>query len=283
MVTKTIFITGASSGIGLASTRRLLKGGFRVIAGVYPGEDLSGLDALPQDHLTRSSIDITKTDMIAAARDAIRAQVGDGGLYGLFNNAGIALPGPIEFTPMAAFRQQFDVNMFGHIEVTQMLLPLIRQAQGRIVNTVSILGRIALAFSAPYCMSKFAMQAFTDSLRQEMALFGVHVAAIEPGVIKTAIWEKATQNSEELADELPPEGKTLYGKAFARMIQTTRSAAKTGVEPDAVAERVYHAFTAKKPRTRYLVGSDAHLVARLRQWLSDRLLDAALQRRYPTK
>jgi NAD(P)-dependent dehydrogenase (short-subunit alcohol dehydrogenase family) len=200
----------------------------------------------------------------------------------VLNNAGVAISGPIEFTPMAAIRHQLDVNLMGQIEVTQAMLAMIRKRRGRIVNVVSILGRIAVAFSAPYCMSKFAMEAFTDSLRLEMKAFGVHVSAIEPGVIKTPIWSKTRETTQEIIDELPPEGQQLYGGDLATFLETVQREGASGIPAGAVAEAVIHAFTAKVPRTRYLVGDDARQVARLRRLLGDRLLDRLLQWRYPT-
>ncbi len=279
---KYIFITGAASGIGLASARHLHQLGFSVIVGVYPGEDDSGLDSITGERLHKLSIDITKTDMIVSARQAIERITG-GHLYGLFNNAGMAIPGPIEFVPIEAIRQQLDVNLIGHVEVTQHLLPFIRAAQGRIVNTTSILGRVTTVFSAPYCMSKYALEAFTDALRQELAPFGVAVSAIEPGNIKTAIWRKTGAATEEIDEELPPEARPLYGDVMQAFKKNVAKISEEGIPPERVAQAVGHAFTAKRPKTRYVVGSDAKLIAFLRRVSSDRFIDGLLERRYPTK
>ncbi|MDX1995395.1 MAG: SDR family NAD(P)-dependent oxidoreductase [bacterium] len=280
MTRRAIFITGASSGIGLASALHLHRLDFRILAGVLPGENT---DALTEAGIDIVFIDLTRPEMIASAKDRIMRLVGAEGLYGLFNNAGYATSGPIEFLPIEVIRQQLEVNLFGHIQVTQGLLPLIRRTRGRIVNTNSILGRIvATAFSSPYCMSKFAMEAFTDSLRLEMRPFGVSVSAIEPGVIRTPIWSKFKQDAEEILSELPPEAQQLYGDDYVRLMLTSAQEGAQGIPPEAVAKAVAHAFTARRPKTRYIVGADAKAVMALRMILSDRALDWVLRWRYPT-
>lgn len=277
-----IFISGAESGIGLASSIRLHAEGFHILAGVLPGQDPTSLDPIKGERLTLIPIDITRDDSISSAVQQIRLVIGDDGLYGLFNNAGIAISGPVEFVPLAAMRHQMEVNLFGHIAVTQRLLPHIRQTKGRIVNTASILGRMAVGFSSPYCMSKFAMEALTDSLRMEMRRFGVHVVAIEPGVIRTPIWRKSEELTNEIIDELPPEGQAIYGQALRTFLQTVQREGEGGTAPERVAAAVCHAFTASRPRTRYLVGTDARLVAVLKRWLPDRWFDRIINTRYPT-
>lgn len=279
MTKKTIFITGASSGIGLASALRLSSDGFHVIAGVLPGEDITPLS----NHASISTIpiDITKADMVLKATESIKQAVSDAGLYGLFNNAGIAISGPIEAVPIEALRQQLEVNLIGHIRVTQHLLPLIRPARGRIVNTVSILGRVAVPFSGPYSISKFAMEAFTDILRMELKQFGVHVCAIEPGTIATPLWQKTLEHTDALASELSPYLNELYSAGFESFADTVKNQQGRGISPDEVAQKVSHAFTAARPRTRYVIGGDAQTVSLLRQILPDRVLDWALNRLYP--
>lgn len=276
MEQRSIFITGASTGIGLASARHLKQAGFQVFAGVLPTEDTSALD---EDEIKVISIDITKANMIDTVRDKIAQAVGSDGLYGLFNNAGTAYAGPMEFIPMEAIRKQLEVNLFGHIAVTQAFLPLIRQAQGRILNTASILGRVATPMAGPYCMSKFAMEAFTDTLRRELKSHNIYVSALEPGAIATKIWEKTIKNGDEIWDELPNSGQELYQNAKSRTDKAIHVAVKGAISPDEVAKSVVHAFTASRPKTRYLVGSDAKSIAFLAWLLPDRLLDYVLERR----
>ncbi|MFW5708636.1 MAG: SDR family oxidoreductase [Chloroflexota bacterium] len=281
MKNKSILITGAASGIGLAATRQLHARGFEIFAGTLPGEDISNLQALAKDRLHILPLDITNSDMIYTTRAKVQQSLGDRPLFGLFNNAGIAISGPLEFIPLDAIRQQMEVNVFGHIAMTQAFLPMLRQSRGRIVNTVSILGRITVAFSGSYCMSKYAMEAFTDALRLELRPFGVHVSAIEPGAINTPLWSKVRDNAEEIAEELPVEGQQLYGAGFKLMMRTASKTGTAGISPDRVAQAVAHAFMARRPRTRYIVGSDARLVAFLRRIVSDRVMDRIMATRYP--
>ena len=275
MQQRSIFVTGASTGIGLASAKHLAREGFQVFAGVLPGEDTSALEG---ENIVIVPIDISKPEIIASAKRTIEAALGGAGLYGLFNNAGNAYSGPLEFIPMGAIRQQFEVNTFGHIAVTQAFLPLIRQSQGRILNTVSILGRVSTAMGGPYSMAKYAMEAFTDSLRRELAPFGIEVSALEPGAIATKIWEKTNSNADEIWDELPEHGRELYKDAKIRLDKSVHKMATGAISPDEVAKQVVHAFTAKRPKTRYLIGSDAKLIAFLAWLLPDRLLDIVIKK-----
>jgi len=273
----TIFITGASTGIGLASATMLSQLGFRVLAGVLPHEDTTALSAI---NVTAFPLDITKREMIYDVAEKLNHQLNDSGLYGLLNNAGIAVSGPLEFTPMEEIRRQMEVNLFGHIQTTQALLPLIRKAKGRIVNITSLLGRITSAFSGPYCMSKYAMEAFSDALRLELAPLGVHVSAIEPGSIKTPIWEKFKDQATELAEELPPEAQEIYGKKYQESIEVGMKWASEGISPENVAKKVVQAFTAKKPKTAYMVGLDAHQATLAKRLLPRSWFDTIIKIRF---
>ncbi len=277
MKADTIFITGASTGIGLASTTLLSQLGFRVIAGVLPSEDTSALKAV---NVTVLPLDITKREMIVDVAERLKAELDGLGLYGLLNNAGIAVSGPIEFVPMEEIRRQLEVNLFGHVQVTQTLLPLIRQAKGRIVNITSMLGRVTSAFSGPYCMSKYAMEAFSDALRLELAPLGVHVSAIEPGSIATPIWSKFQDQATELLDELPPEGRYLYAENYKQSIDAGLKWASAGISPQKVAKKVAHAFTSKRPKAAYIVGVDAHQAIFMKRLLPRRWFDTVLKLRY---
>lgn len=277
MSNKTIFITGASTGIGLASATMLSQLGFRVIAGVLPNEDTTKLQAV---NATILPLDITKRDMIVDVAERLKTELDGVGLYGLMNNAGIAISGPLEFVPMEEIRRQLEVNLFGHIQVTQTLLPLIRQAKGRIVNITSMLGRVTSAFSGPYCMSKYALEAFSDALRLELAPLGVHVSAIEPGSITTPIWEKFQDQARELLDELPPEGRYLYGETYKKSIDAGLKWASESIPPQKVAKKVVHAFTSKRPKAAYMVGIDTHQAMFIKRLLPRSWFDAVLRMRY---
>lgn len=277
MKTGTIFITGASTGIGLASATTLSQLGFRIIAGVLPNEDTSALKAV---NATILPLDITKHEMIIDVAERLKTELDGVGLYGLLNNAGIAISGPLEFVPMEEIRRQLEVNLFGHIQVTQTLLPLIRQAKGRIVNITSMLGRVTSAFSGPYCMSKYAMEAFSDALRLELAPLGVYVSAVEPGSIATPIWDKFQDQAREVLDELPPEGRYLYGENYKKSIDAGLKWASTGIPPQKVAKKVAHAFTSKRPKAAYIVGIDTHQATFIKRLLPRSWFDAVLRMRY---
>ncbi|MFN8372588.1 MAG: SDR family NAD(P)-dependent oxidoreductase [Anaerolineae bacterium] len=278
MTANTVFITGASSGIGLATAQQAAALGWRVFAGVLPGEDSSGLEN--HANISVIAIDIRKGALIQAAADTITRAVGETGLYGLINNAGIAITGPLEFLPLDALRLQLEVNLIGHVAVTQAFLPLIRKTRGRIINTVSILGRLTTPFSGPYCMSKFAMEAFTDTLRQEVSGWGIRVIAVEPGFTATPIWKKAAAATDEISDELPPQGRQLYGKALKAVRESMAQSEARGSQPEVVAMAMLEALTAKTPKTRYLVGSQAGRISFLRWLLPDKLLDRLVMRQY---
>ena len=195
-------------------------------------------------------------------------------LDGLVANAGIGIAGPIEVLPVEELLRQLDVNVVGQVRVVQGLLPALRARGGRIVLMGSVSGRSALPFLGAYAMSKFALEALADSLRLELAPWGMHVALVEPGTIATAIWTKPQQ----AAEALPPQALALYGDRIAQFrALAAKRAAAAGVPAADVARAVEHALTAKKPRTRYLVGPDAKRRARLER-LPDRIRDRVLTR-----
>lgn len=217
---------------------------------------------------TELVFDVTDADAI----DRAAAQVAS--LDALVLNAGVAIAAPLEFLPPDELTRQLDVNVVGQLRVLQALLPVLRASSGRVALMGSVGGRSALPFLGAYAMSKFALEAMADSLRVELAPFGMHVAIVEPGTIRTAIWTKPQRGFEDL----PPEAADLYGERGLRFrkLATERSAARA--EPPAdVADAVFHALTAEKPKTRYLVGADAKKRARL-QKLPDRLRDRLLTR-----
>lgn len=277
---QSVFITGASSGIGLAAVREMQWRGWQVFAGYLPGENLDALKSGASERLTLVPIDITQDADIAAARQMVAQAVGSGGLHGLVNNAGIGLSCPMEALPIAALRQVLEVNFFGHVAVTQAFLPLVRRTSGRIVNTASILGRVVTPFSGAYCASKFALEAFTDALRLELQPWNIHVAAIEPGIIRTPIWQKTIAHLDEFAAELPPEAEQHYGQRYRAVRQSIIAITARAIPAEQAAAAIAHALTAPRPRTRYLVGSEARFAAFARWLLPDRLFDALIRRRY---
>lgn len=276
MASGTVVVTGASTGIGRATALELRTLGFDVLAGVRSDEDAERLRA---HGLTPLGLDVTDAESIAAAAAEVESVVGADGLAGLVNNAGIAAAAPIEFLPIAELRRVLEVNLIGQVAVTQAFLPLLRIAEGRVVNMGSIGGRVALPLMGPYAASKFALEGVSDSLRRELYGQGVDVVVIEPGGIKTPIWEKGVATAEQLVDAMPPEGERLYGGLIASMReQTRRIAEERGLPPSDVASVVGTALTAARPRTRYVVGRDAKLRAAVAKRLPDRLFDWLLFR-----
>jgi len=258
-----VVVTGASTGIGEACALRLDRRGFRVFAGVRREVDGGALKQKASGRLTPILLDVTDASSIKSAAAAVAASLDEEGLSGLVNNAGIAIAGPLEFLPIDELRRQFEVNVIGQIAVTQAFLPLLRKGHGRIVNMGSIAGKSALPFTGPYCASKFALEALTDSLRMELLPWNIPVSIIEPAYVTTPIWQKSLQGGERVAAMLPPRAHELYGHAIASMRNIVSNIRKTAlnsdVPADVVARVVEHALTAKKPRTRYLVGTAALL------------------------
>jgi NAD(P)-dependent dehydrogenase (short-subunit alcohol dehydrogenase family) len=272
-----VLVTGASSGIGEATAFHLGSLGFRVFGGVRKDADAERLSERGGERLTPVKLDVTDAGSIDSTREQIDEAAPEG-LSGLVNNAGVSVTGPVEFIPIDEFRRQLEVNLLGQVAVTQAFLPAIRRARGRIVNVSSIGGRIALPLMSPYNASKFALEAVSDSLRREVRRFGVHVAVIEPGAIRTAIWEKGTVAADEMMEGAPPEAEQLYGELVRGMRAQADEATGRAIEPVEVARVVEHALTAARPRTRYVIGRDAKLRARLSGLLPDRAFDRLIER-----
>ncbi|HWB68036.1 MAG TPA: SDR family oxidoreductase [Mycobacteriales bacterium] len=251
----TVFVTGASSGIGRATAERLARDGFDVIPGMRRDEPL------PAPVQPPVLIDLADPESIGPACKQVLERA-NGRLVGVVNNAGINVNGPFETVAVERWREQFEVNLFGHIAVTQALLDALFANHGRIVNVGSIGGRHASPMLAPYNASKFAVHGWTDSMRNELAPHGVKVILVEPGSIATAMWDKGISAAEtHLSDNLTDEQKQRYGKQAERAMRTARFAASHAVPADRVAKVIERALTARRPRGRYLVGPDARVQA----------------------
>jgi NAD(P)-dependent dehydrogenase (short-subunit alcohol dehydrogenase family) len=268
----TVLVTGASSGIGEATALHLKELGFDSVAAVRKDEDA---ERLAVSGLRTVRLDVTDTGSIAAAR----ADLGDGPLAGLVNNAGIAVAAPLEFLPLDQLRHQLEINLIGQVAVTQAFLPALRAGRGRIVNVSSIGGRVALPLVGAYNASKFALEAVSDSLRRELHSQGVDVIVIEPGGVKTPIWRKGNELAAELTADMPPEAERLYGRQIeALRRETAKIANERGIEPREVAEAIGRGLTAKRPRARYLVGRDAKMRGPVAKVLPDRVMDRLIAR-----
>jgi NAD(P)-dependent dehydrogenase (short-subunit alcohol dehydrogenase family) len=195
------------------------------------------------------------------------------------NNAGVAISGPIEFISPDELTRQLDINVVGQVRVTQAFMRLLRRDRGRVVNISSIGGRIALPLVGPYAASKFALEAVSDSLRREVRSQGIEVVVVEPGAIKTPIWGKGNAAADEMLADAPPEAEQLYGGLIrALRAETVKIEEKSGLPPEEVAKVVGEALTARKPKTRYLVGRDAKMRAALAKRLPDRVMDSLIGR-----
>ncbi len=257
-------VTGASTGIGRACVAELVRRGARVWASVRTGKDAEDLDREHGDAVSVLRLDVTDEDSVRAAGEQVAAA---GRLHGLVNNAGVALPGPLEYIPIEAFRRQIEVNLIGQLAVTQAMLPALRQARekgldARIVMIGSIGGRIAAPMLGAYHVSKFGLVGLADTLRAELAPSGIRVILIEPGAIATPIWDRGAAGRGR-ADGAAPRRTPCerYSAQIASARKDAARSAKRGLPPPRAAAAIVKALTAANPRPRYLVGPDAHAAA----------------------
>jgi NAD(P)-dependent dehydrogenase (short-subunit alcohol dehydrogenase family) len=270
---KSVVVTGASTGIGRAAAMHLDRRGWRVFAGVRREEDAASLRGAGSERLQPLMLDVTDAAQIAAAAEKVGTEVGEAGLDGLVNNAGIAVPGPLETLPVDDLRRQVEVNLTAHVAVTQALLPAIRRAPGRIVFITSIGGLMAFPMFGAYHAAKFGLEAVGDVFRQELRPWGIEVAVIEPGSIATPIWERGEAEVDAIAERARDGHAELYGEAIAAYREVARKTGARGIPPERVAKKIEHALASRRPRTRYLVGADARGQALAKSILPDRLVD----------
>jgi short-subunit dehydrogenase len=251
-----VLVTGASTGIGNAVSLLLAQNGYTVYSGVRKERDREQL-ATAHERIRPVILDVTVPADIARSMLTIR-ESGDT-LVGLVNNAGIAVAGPLEYLPLETLRHQFEVNTFAPIAVAQAALPQLRESRGRIVTIGSIAGRMSAPFVGPYSASKAALASLMDSLRQELARFGVAVSLLEFASVKTPIWEKGRSRKDELAASMPQQAQEHYGDVTDLLVQQTLREEREGMEPQAIAHVVLAALRAPKPRERYLIGTKARI------------------------
>jgi NAD(P)-dependent dehydrogenase (short-subunit alcohol dehydrogenase family) len=283
VASRSILVTGASTGIGKASVLALLGEGFRVFAAVrneHAAADLGrAVPAGAEGRLETLELDVTNTEQIRAAVARITPAVGGAGLWGLFNNAGVAVSGPLECLPIDDLRRQLEVNVVGQVAVTQAFLPLLRSARGRILSTGSIAGFFAAPALGAYSMSKHAMEAFSDALRRELRPWGIEVSLLEPGAIATEIWQKGASDFDGIMRD-PPSGLVEnYGGLVDALRKAAANSARHASPTEFVTRDVVHAFTATRPRTRYRMGKDStsrKLISRLPDRWADAVVAKAL-------
>ncbi|XP_050019864.1 retinol dehydrogenase 16-like [Alexandromys fortis] len=277
---KHVFITGCDSGFGNLLARQLDRRGMRVLAACLTEKGAAELRKKTSDRLETVILDVTKTESIVAATQWVKERVGNRGLWGLVNNAGISIPSGLnEWMNKEDFAKILDVNLLGVIEVTLSMLPLVRKARGRVVNVSSVLGRVSL-FGGGYCISKYGVEAFSDSIRRELSYFGVKVAIIEPGFFQTAISssDRHLSHSQMLWDRASSEAKEIYDEKFLSSYLTGLKLLDKLCNKDLslVTDCMEHALTSCYPRTRYSAGWDAKLFYIPVSYLPTRLADVIL-------
>lgn len=263
-----VFITGAASGIGAATTGQLIRNGYRVFAGVHRDTGslagASGVQTVP--------IDVTDPGSVVAAAKNVAAAVGSQGLRAVVNNAGVIVQGPLELVPADELRRQFEINTVGPVQVIQAFLPLLRTGHGRIINISAPTARVPIPFMAPIGASKAALASLSDSLRLELGAWDIPVVVIEPGGTDTAIFRKAEAAMQDALAAADPAKIASYSDQLAAV---AKAAAKQKLGPaDPVAKAIAGAVQARKPRRHYTAGSGvaifgvlAHVPAGLRERL----------------
>lgn len=275
MAQRAVLITGSSTGIGEACTARLAAAGWKVYAGVRRPEDGDRLTAAHSGDIEPVIIDVCDQSSIDAAIAHIIAE--GAGLDALVNNAGVSAGGPVEMLDVDDWRGVFETNFFGLLAMTKAAFPLIDTADGRFVHIGSINGRVAAPGLGPYAATKHAVAALNWSLRGELARIGPMTSSVvEPGEIKTAIWGKAEQQLDDATNRLERAGLTERYRWLMDMFHGFLAEAnEKAIEPDKVAVAVEHALTSKRPKARYLVGTDAKIQSKL-ALLPDRAREFAL-------
>ncbi|HEY2502093.1 MAG TPA: SDR family oxidoreductase, partial [Mycobacterium sp.] len=255
-----IVVTGASTGIGAATARELARKGFHVLAGVRREVHT---DALRTEGIEPRILDITVESDVAAIADRVARDPLHRPLRALVNNAGIAINAPVETLPMAEWRRQFEVNLFGHIAITQALLPALLSSSGTVVNISSVGGKVVLPTYGAYAGSKFALEAASDALRREVAELGIKVVVIEPGAVKTEMAQRGVATAERLQANVTADQLARYGDLTAAVAAQARSFNDIGASAEHAAKVIAKAATASRPRTRYTVGRDAAILVRI--------------------
>jgi NAD(P)-dependent dehydrogenase (short-subunit alcohol dehydrogenase family) len=265
-----VVITGASSGIGFAACQVLVRRGFRVFGSVRTQVDADRLTEQLGARYVPLIFDVTDPDSVNQAAAAVTITLGEQRLFGLINNAGIAVLGPLAYVPLERFRLQIEVNLLGVHTVTQAFLPLLGTESsrvgepGRVINISSISGRLAMPFAGAYAASKFGLEGYSDSLRRELMLFGIKVILIEPRAVVTPIWNNA---EVAVVQQFP---NTPYDRPLRVFAGQAMREAKTGLPSQKVGELIWRVLTTPRPRARYPI-------------LPHRLVEWSIPRRLPTE
>jgi len=269
---KNILITGVSTGIGRDATEFLLDKGHKVFGSVRKLKDAESLIQNYPENFVPLEFDVTNEEAVKKSVELVENNLNGGNLDCLINNAGIAVGGPSILLETKHFRHQLEVNLFGVVSVTNAFIKLLgaelnNQHSGKIINISSVSGKRAFPFVAPYTASKFALEGYSDALRRELLIYGIDVILIEPGPIKTAIWDKVPNENDN-----PFKGSD-YDKMLKKFYRLTIKNGKRGLEPKVISERIYKIINSSNPKTRYLITINKFINHYLPSIISDRWYD----------
>jgi NAD(P)-dependent dehydrogenase (short-subunit alcohol dehydrogenase family) len=275
---RSVVVTGVSTGIGWGILKVLIQNGFRVFGSVRKAQDAERLTKEFGEAFVPLLFDITNEEGVRNAAQKVREQLNGETLFGMVNNAGIAVPAPLMHQPIEDFRKQMEINLIGQLIVTQAFLPLLgtdrslKGNPGRIINMSSVSGREGYPFLGAYAASKFALEGFSESLRRELMLYGIDVIIVGPGSVATPIWDKA-----EVVD-LSVYDHTDYAAAGRGMQKYMIEDGRKGYPPEKVGDVVLHALTTPKPRVRYAVVPGNPIRQFIQMLLPKRVIDRIIAR-----
>lgn len=266
---KTILITGCSTGIGRCLANGLKQKNYSVITTARKKEDI---EALKQDGFEAVMLNLADSDSIQAAAKTV-LEMTNGQLYALINNAAYGLTGAVEDLPAQALRDQFETNVIGTQELTNLLIPDMRKnKEGRIIQISSILGFITMKYRGAYCASKYALESLSDAMRYELAGTNIKISLIEPGPIKSEFRNNVVTNFNKVIDK----ENSVHAKAYEKMESEAGKPVPFMLDPEAVLEKAIHALESNKPKTRYYVTFPTYLFAFLKRILPGTLIDKIL-------
>ena len=274
---KNIVITGVSTGIGYHTAQLFCEKGFRVFGSVRKESDAQKLKVALGDNFEPMIFDVVDNKAILEAAQMVKKAINTEGVSLLINNAGIAVSGPLQHLDTDELIHQFNVNVIGVQRVTQAFLPMLGATfnkdvpKGKIINISSVSAIITTPFLGPYCASKAALNSLTDALRRELSLFGIPVVLIQPGPIKTPIWDKARAETNMY------EG-TEYEKVFKNAQKSIDQSEKQAIDTPVVAELVFKIYNTSNPKTRYTIIKNKPII-KLVSWLPPKWMDFLLKKR----
>jgi len=270
---RTVLITGCSSGIGACIAAGLRARGYRVVATARKASDAAALHA---QGFESARLDLADSDSIHAAVDEVLERSG-GELYALVNNGGFGQPGAVEDLRREVLRAQFETNLFGTIELTNAIIPLMRkQGYGRIVMNSSVLGLAAIPYRGAYNASKFALEGITDTLRQELHASGIHVSLLEPGPITSRFRANAFALYQKNIDKQHSAHRAIY-EGMEKRLTKVGPAQPFTLPPEAVLKKVIHALESTRPKARYYVTVPTYVLGTLRRVLTTRGMDGLMR------